>query len=110
MDRVLQAISDPTRRRILDLLAAGELPAGTIAAQFPEVSRPAVSQHLAVLRDAHLVEVRKAGRQHLYSLNPSPLRAFWEEWLSKYERLWARKLSDLKRVVEAEDDTNDKEF
>lgn len=107
MDEVLQAIADPVRRQILDWLVAEELPAGKIAARFPAISRPAVSQHLAVLRAANLVTVRKAGRQQLYSLNPSPLRQFWEGWLAKYESLWATKLRDLKRLVESAQDTPD---
>ena len=110
MDKVLQAIFDPVLRQILDLLVAGELPAGEIAAHFPAISRPAVSQHLAVLRAANLVDVRRTGRHHLYSLNPSPLRLFWEGWLSKYESLWATKLRDLKRLVESAQDPPDHEM
>lgn len=108
-DRILQAIADPVRRQILDALRARELSAGDIAALFPDISRPAVSQHLGVLREAQLVEVRKEGRRHLYSLNANPLRHFWEEWLSKYEALWANKLLDLKRVVESETDSREEE-
>lgn len=108
-DRILQAIVDPVRRQILDALRTSELSAGDVAALFPDISRPAVSQHLAVLREAQLVEVRKEGRRHLYSLNAHPLRQFWEQWLSNYETLWSNKLLDLKRVVEGETETRETE-
>jgi DNA-binding transcriptional ArsR family regulator len=72
-DRVYRAISDPTRRRILDLLAHGEQSVGWLVARFP-FSQPAVSQHLRVLREAGLVRVRRQGRLRLYSIDPRPLR------------------------------------
>lgn len=103
MERVLQALADPTRRRILDLLATKEMAAGEIAGQFPQISRPAVSQHLAVLREAGLVSERQAGRFRLYRLEPEPLREIWEGWLQKYQRFWDDRLLDLKRLVESED-------
>jgi DNA-binding transcriptional ArsR family regulator len=109
VDRVLQAISDPVRRQILDLLRTGQFSAGEIASRFTYISRPAVSQHLAVLREANLVEVQKEGRKQLYSLNPSPLRVLWEDWLVKYETLWTNKLLDLKRIVEDEKKTRETE-
>ncbi|MCL6442214.1 MAG: metalloregulator ArsR/SmtB family transcription factor [Alicyclobacillus sp.] len=100
MDNVLKAISDETRRHILDLLRERPLSAGEIAKHFPDISRPAVSQHLAVLREADLVRASKQGRQQVYSLNPAPLRVFWEQWLSRYESLWHERLLTLKQVVE----------
>jgi len=103
VEKVLQAIGDPTRRKILDLLAQGELPAGEIAKRFPGISRPAVSQHLAVLRDAGLVSERQSGRFRLYCLEPEPLRELWEGWLQKYQRFWEGRLLDLKRLVESEE-------
>lgn len=102
MDRVLQALADPTRRLILDLLTRGEMSAGAIAARFPEMSRPAVSQHLAVLKEAGLVSQQKKGRHQLYKLEPHPLRDLWENWLSKYQMFWQDRLFALKRVVEEE--------
>ncbi len=68
----LEALSDPTRRRIVELLAEDELSAGEIAAQFT-TSRPGVSRHLRVLRDAGLVQVREVGQRRLYTLEPAPL-------------------------------------
>lgn len=103
MERVLQALADPTRRRILDLLAQSDLAAGEIARHFPDISRPAVSQHLAVLREAGLVRERREGRRRIYRLEPEPLRELWEGWLSHYQRFWDDRLAGLKRLVEAED-------
>ncbi|MFZ5826988.1 MAG: metalloregulator ArsR/SmtB family transcription factor [Bacillota bacterium] len=103
MERALQALADPTRRQILDLLAQREMAAGEIARHFPQISRPAVSQHLAVLREAGLVSERQAGRFRLYRLEAEPLREIWEGWLQKYQRFWGDRLLDLKRLVESEE-------
>lgn len=103
MEKALQALADPTRRQILDLLVAGELPAGEIARHFLQISRPAVSQHLAVLREAGLVSERQEGRYRLYRLEPEPLREIWEGWLQKYQQFWNDRLLDLKRLVESEE-------
>lgn len=103
---VFRAVADSTRRDILDLLRAGERPAGEIAEAFP-VSRPAVSKHLSVLLDAELVERRKDGRRRLYRLNAAPL-AEVEAWLSRYASFWRSSLERLKAHVEGEtsDDTD----
>ena len=74
-------LSDPTRRRVVELLAAGELTAGEIADRFPQ-SRPAVSRHLRLLREARLVTSRTEGTRRLYTLNRAPL-ADLEQWLSQ---------------------------
>ena len=89
----LAALADPTRRELVQLLAAGELAAGDIADRFP-VSRPAISRHLRVLREAGLVRARSDGRQRLYALDPRPLREV-DEWLEPYRDLWARRLDAL---------------
>ena len=94
MDAVL-AVADPIRRRVLELVRDDELPAGAIARQF-DVSRPAVSRHLRVLRETGLVEERRAGRLRLYRANPEPL-AELRRWLDDY---WAGRLSALKAVAE----------
>ena len=75
----LDALADPTRRRIVELLADDERSAGEIASHFP-TSRPGVSRHLRVLHDAGLVRVREDGRRRLYSLDPAPL-AELNAWL-----------------------------
>ncbi|NEK59541.1 winged helix-turn-helix transcriptional regulator [Geodermatophilus sabuli] len=89
----LAAVADPTRRQLLDLLARGELAAGELADRFP-VSRPAISRHLRVLREAGLVHSRVEGRRRLYALDPRPLREL-DEWLEPYRDLWARRLDAL---------------
>ncbi|TYP87980.1 ArsR family transcriptional regulator [Blastococcus xanthinilyticus] len=86
-------LGDETRRELVALLAAGEVPAGELAARFP-VSRPAISRHLRVLREAGLVRVRSDGRQRLYALDPRPLREL-DEWLEPYRDLWAQRLDAL---------------
>ena len=96
---VFTAIADPTRRDILDLLRHSEYSAGDIAAHFP-VSRPAVSRHLRVLRNAGLVHERKAAQSRLYSLNPQPLQTV-DQWLTMYRVFWSARLRDLKRVAES---------
>ena len=91
------ALADPTRRAILELLR--ERPtrtAGEIAARFPRISRPAVSQHLRVLRQAGLVRARKRGREWHYRLDPAPLAEIWREWLEPFAPLW-ESLAALKR-------------
>jgi DNA-binding transcriptional ArsR family regulator len=89
----LAAVADPTRRQILQLLVAGEVTAGELAAGFP-VSRPAVSRHLRVLREAGLVRVRSDGRRRLYALDTEPLREL-DAWLDPYRQLWAQRLEAL---------------
>jgi DNA-binding transcriptional ArsR family regulator len=89
----LAALADPTRREIVALLAGGEVAAGELAAHFP-VSRPAVSRHLRVLREAGLVRVRADGQRRLYHLDPRPL-ADLDAWLAPYRRLWAQRLDAL---------------
>ena len=98
MEEAIRAIAEPNRRRILQLVSSGELSAGEIASRF-EITRPAVSQHLTVLREAGLVAERREGTRRLYSLRPegfadlrSFLDAFWEEGLER-----------LKRAAEAEE-------
>jgi DNA-binding transcriptional ArsR family regulator len=89
MEEAIRAIAEPNRRRILQLVTAKELSAGEIAAEF-EITRPAVSQHLGVLREAGLVRERREGTRRLYSLRPegfddlkSFLEAFWDEGLER---------------------------
>lgn len=104
-----RAISDPTRRRIMDLLRdAGPLRAGDIAERFGQISRPAVSKHLRILHAAKLVRERREGREHWYALNAEPLRAVYQGWIRNYEAFWSERLQTLKRVVE-EDERRRKE-
>jgi DNA-binding transcriptional ArsR family regulator len=87
------ALADPTRRRILELLRDDEVSAGRLADEFA-VSRPAVSRHLRVLREAGLVRSRVDGQRRLYALDPRPL-AELDEWLEPYRHLWAHRLDAL---------------
>jgi len=89
----LAALADPTRRELVELLAAGELAAGELADRFP-VSRPAVSRHLRVLREAGLVRSRVDGKRRMYALDPRPLREL-DDWLERYRDLWAQRLDAL---------------
>ena len=100
-DAAFHVLADPTRRAMLDLLRDGSLPAGAIARLFP-ISRPAVSKHLRVLRQARLVQERRSGRHRFYHLNPEPLKAV-DRWLKQYRVFWNAKLGQLKALVEADE-------
>jgi DNA-binding transcriptional ArsR family regulator len=99
-EATFQALADPTRRAVLDLLRRGSQPAGQIASAFP-VSRPAISKHLRLLRRAHLVREHREGRHRVYQLNPEPLRAV-DSWIEQYRGFWATNLNNLKAFVEAD--------
>jgi DNA-binding transcriptional ArsR family regulator len=100
-DRVFSALADGTRRSILDLLRDHEtLTAGEIAARFPSISRPAVSKHLRVLRDAQLVEAQERGRENHYTLDARPLGEIQREWLDGFAPHWQASLERLKRQAE----------
>jgi DNA-binding transcriptional ArsR family regulator len=95
---VFRAIADPTRRAILDRLRAGPTPVNELAAEF-EQSRPAISKHLRVLRDARLVTEQRAGRERLYQLHAPPLQTALG-WLEGYRSFWQSNLDSLKRYLE----------
>lgn len=99
-EATFQALADPTRRAVLDLLRRGSQPAGQIASAFT-VSRPAISKHLRLLRRAHLVREHREGRNRVYQLNPEPLRAV-DSWIEQYRVFWTKSLNNLKAFVEAE--------
>jgi DNA-binding transcriptional ArsR family regulator len=98
----LLAIADPTRRRIVELLAIRERTAGELVDEF-DMSAPAISQHLKVLREAGLVTVRAEGQSRIQSLNPDGLGDL-ESWLEKTRSVWSRHLDALERELRAEDD------
>jgi DNA-binding transcriptional ArsR family regulator len=99
------AVADPTRRAILELLLAeGTLPAGQIAARFPQVSRPSVSKHLRVLREAELVRAHEVGREWHYTLDPRPLVEIYQRWIAPFVPGWEAGLHALKRRVETGED------
>ena len=91
--QAFEALADPTRRRIVELLAAGERTAGEIAGEFA-VSRPAVSRHLRVLRDTGLVRYRGEAQRRVYALDPGPLAAL-DAWLARYRPFWQNRLDAL---------------
>ena len=95
---VFQALADPTRRAILTLLQQGSQPVNGIARDFP-ISRPAISRHLRILREADLVTEIKIGRNRLYELNAGPLKDV-DDWLAHYRHMWQHRLRNLKRFVE----------
>jgi DNA-binding transcriptional ArsR family regulator len=99
-EEIFQALADPIRRAVLDLLRSGSQPAGRIAKSFT-VSRPAISKHLRLLRRAHLVQERREGRNRVYQLNPEPLKAI-DSWLEQYRVFWHGSLANLKTFIEAE--------
>ena len=90
-------LGDPVRRRILELLADGERPAGAIGAVVQDefgISQPAVSQHLRVLREHGFATVRADGARRLYAVDPAPLRDV-DAWLDRYRRIWDQRLDAL---------------
>jgi len=102
LDPVWKALSDPTRRAILDLLRKGPCTTTEIVAQFPALSRFGVMKHVGVLRDAGLVQTRQEGRRTLNSLNAVPIRMIYERWVSGYQDLWASTLTSLKKSLEGD--------
>ncbi|MEH7332324.1 metalloregulator ArsR/SmtB family transcription factor [Neobacillus drentensis] len=98
---VYAAIADPTRRKLLRLLAdAGELPLHELTSQF-QMGRTAVSKHLAILKEAGLVADRKVGRETRYRLNAAPLQEI-KDWVSFYEKFWNERVALLKNLLAEE--------
>jgi DNA-binding transcriptional ArsR family regulator len=90
---------------MLDLLGASERPVGELVAQL-ELSQPAVSKHLRILREAGLVGVRGGAQHRLYRVRPEPLQAI-DEWLQPYRRMWASRLDDLEAHLDEMPDSHD---
>jgi DNA-binding transcriptional ArsR family regulator len=97
--RQLDALGDPTRRAILERLLNGPQPVGELARTFP-VSRPAISQHLRILKRAHLVVDRPHGNRRLYELNPRGVEAL----RAYFDRFWDHALDSFKRAAEAKEE------
>jgi len=102
----LLAIADPTRRRIVELLAVKERTAGELVEEF-DMSAPAISQHLNVLREAGLVKTRAEGQSRIQALNPGGFDDL-EAWLQKTRSIWSSRLDALERELRAEDDAKAK--
>jgi DNA-binding transcriptional ArsR family regulator len=98
------AIADPTRRRIVELLAVRERTAGELVDEF-DMSAPAISQHLKVLREAGLVTVRAEGQSRVQGLNPEGFNDL-EAWLERTRSVWSSRLDALERELRAEDVAN----
>src|SRR3954468_21460622 len=94
-----QALSDPNRRAVLELLLERPRPVGELVEQLG-LTQPGTSKHLRVLREAGLVEVRPQAQKRVYALNPAPL-AELDAWLEPYRRLWAERLDALERHLDA---------
>jgi DNA-binding transcriptional ArsR family regulator len=92
------AVAEPRRRQILDLLAAGERPVGEMVGLLG-LAQPQVSKHLRVLREVGAVEVRQEGRQRLYRLNGRALKPI-HDWVKEYERSWSERFAELDVVLE----------
>ena len=95
--QTLKALADPTRQRIVEMLAGGALCAGEIASQF-DVSAPAISQHLKALREANLVRVRRDAQRRIYELNPRGVREL-AAWVDRLRRFWSHKLDALETAI-----------
>ncbi len=94
------AVSDPTRRLVLDLLYRRERTAGELGGAFPSVSQPGMSRHLRVLRESGLVRVRKEGRRRVYALRSEGLAPL-DAWISKYRGFWETELDSLEAHLDA---------
>jgi DNA-binding transcriptional ArsR family regulator len=100
LDPVWKALSDPTRRAILDFLRDRSRRTTEIVESFPHLSRFGVMKHLEVLRQAHLVQTREAGRQRVNSLNVVPIRQIYERWVGPFQELWSGELLGIKEMAE----------
>lgn len=103
VDKVFKALADPSRRRLLDELHATNGQTLTELCQHLDMTRQAVTQHLALLEAANLVAVIWRGREKLHYLNPVPLHEIYERWIAKFEKQRLRALRDLKKQLEGEE-------
>ena len=100
LDPVWKALSDPTRRAVLDLLRDQPRTTTEIVDAFPHLTRFGVMKHLESLRQAGLVNTREDGRQRVNSLNVFPIRQIYERWVSPFQELWASQLLGIKELAE----------
>jgi DNA-binding transcriptional ArsR family regulator len=106
MQNLLLAIADPTRRRIVEMLAVRERSSGEIVEEF-DMSAPAISQHLNVMREAGLVKTRAEGQSRIQALNPEGFDDL-ETWLQKTRAVWSHRLDALEQHLRAEDEANER--
>jgi DNA-binding transcriptional ArsR family regulator len=102
LDAVWKALSDATRRAILDFLRDRPRTTTEIVESFPHLSRFGVMKHLDVLRQAHLVHTREVGRQRVNSLNVVPIRQIYERWVGPFQELWSGELLRIRDIAEKE--------
>ena len=100
LDPVWKALSDPTRRSILDVLRKGPKTTTEIVERFPNMTRHAVMKHIDVLREAHLINTREEGRRRINSVNVIPIRQIYERWMGPFSELWSSTLLRIKDDVE----------
>jgi DNA-binding transcriptional ArsR family regulator len=93
------AVADPRRRAMLDLLVKHELSAGELVSAFPDISQPAVSKHLRILKNVGLVDMRVQAQQRIYTLQPKGL-AELDTWIAKYKVFWSDRLDSLERHLD----------
>ena len=101
LDGVWKALSDCTRRSILDLLRQGPRTTTQLVEAFPHLSRFGVMKHIEVLREAGLIQTREERRQRINSLNVAPIRQIYERWVGRFEELWTSHLLGIKEDAEA---------
>lgn len=101
-DRLFRALADPTRRAIFESLACAEAAVKDLTARF-EVSQPAISQHLAVLKDAGLVSARREGRRVYYRVEPRGLQPLID-WIAHYRAFWPERVGRLEQLLERMDE------
>lgn len=106
LDHVWKALSDPTRRAILDLLRRGPLSTTEIVESFPDMTRHAVMKHIDVLRAAGLIQKREEGRRRIHSINVVPIRRIYERWMGPFSELWSSTLLRIKDDVENKENKN----
>src|SRR6516164_11708011 len=102
LDGVWKALSDATRRSILDFLRKGPRTTTEIVEAFPQLTRFGVMKHIDVLREAGLIHTREEGRQRINSLNVVPIRQIYERWVGRFEELWSSHLLRIKEDAEAQ--------
>lgn len=101
LDVVWKALSDPTRRRLLDLLRQGPKTTTQLVEAFPSMTRHAVMKHIDALRAAELVITRDEGRRRINSLNAVPIRRIYERWMGPFAELWSSALLRIKEDAES---------
>lgn len=108
LDPVWKALSDPTRRAILDQLRKGAKTTTEIVEAFPGMTRHAVMKHIDALRAAGLVNTREEGRRRINSINAVPIRQIYERWMGPFSELWSSTLLRIREDVEGGEETQSK--